>query len=186
MENRMVAKLDNIGSHIRKLRKLQQKTLQDIADVCGYTKSLISKIESGRVVPPVATLVKIAAALNTNISALVAEGNNLDCVFIPAEREGVKPMPTLSGYSILPLAVELKQKKMQPFLFTARPEDLNDKIHSHLGEEFIFVLNGILEFQVGPDIYTLNPGDSIFFNSLTEHRIVGIRSEYVKYLDIFN
>ena len=139
----MKAELDNIGGHIRKLRKLQQKTLQEIADICGFTKSLLSKIESGKVVPPVATLVKIASALNTNVSALVAEGDDLDCVFIPAERNGSRSMPTLSGYSILPLAVELKQKRMQPFLFTARPEDLHDKIYSHVGEEFIFVLEEI-------------------------------------------
>ena len=49
----MKAELDNIGGHIRKLRKLQQKTLQEIADICGFTKSLLSKIESGKVVPPV-------------------------------------------------------------------------------------------------------------------------------------
>ena len=182
----MVVKNDNIGSHIRKLRKLQQRTLQDVADNCGFTKSLLSKIERGRFVPPVATLVKIASALNTNVSALVAEGDKIDCVFIPAGRDGAEPVPTVSGYSILPLAVELKQKKMQPFLFTARPEDLNDKIHSHLGEEFIFVLEGVLEFQVGPDTYTLNPGDSIFFNSVAEHRIIGVHSPHVKYLDIFN
>jgi transcriptional regulator with XRE-family HTH domain len=182
----MVAKIDDIGIHIRKLRKLQQRTLQDVADNCGFTKSLLSKIESGRVVPPVATLVKIASALHTNISALVADGKNLDCVFIPSERNGVKSLPTVSGYSILPLAVELKQKKMQPFLFSARPEDLNDKVHSHLGEEFIYVLEGVLEFQVGLKVYTLNPGDSIFFYSVVDHRIVGVSSPYVKYLDIFN
>ena len=58
-----------IGRHIRKLRKLQHRTLQDVADNCGFTKSLLSKIEGGKVVPPVATLIKIASALHTNISA---------------------------------------------------------------------------------------------------------------------
>jgi transcriptional regulator with XRE-family HTH domain len=50
---------------------MQQMTLQDVADICGFMKSLLSKIESGKTVPPVATLVKIARALNTTISTLV-------------------------------------------------------------------------------------------------------------------
>jgi transcriptional regulator with XRE-family HTH domain len=176
----------NIGKNIRKLRKLQHRTLQDVADNCGFTKSLLSKIESGTVVPPVATLIKIASALHTTISGLIAEGENSDCIFIPGIKEGREPLPTESGYSILPLAVELKHKRMQPFLITARPEDLNDKIHSHEGEELIFVLEGILQFQVSSEVYTLNPGDSIFFNSVVEHRITGILSPCVKFLNIFN
>ncbi len=182
----MVSKIDNIGIHIKKLRKLQQRTLQDVAESCGFTKSLLSKIERGRIVPPVATLVKIASALNTNISALIADGNDMDCIFIPADQDESHQVLTESGYSILPLAVEFKQKRMQPFIFTARPEEINDKIHSHLGEEFIYVLEGTLEFQVGSRVYTLHTGDSIFFNSIVEHRIVGIPTDHVKYLDIFN
>jgi transcriptional regulator with XRE-family HTH domain len=176
----------NIGVHIRKLRKLQHQTLQNVADRCGFTKSLLSKIEGGKVVPPMSTLVKIACALNTNIASLMADGEAIDCVFIPAGHNGIEPTPTVSGYRILPLAVEFKQKKMQPFLFTVRPEELQDKAHSHTGEEFIYVFEGVMEFRVGTRNYTLGPGDSIFFNSINEHYILAVLSEQVKYLDIFN
>jgi transcriptional regulator with XRE-family HTH domain len=176
----------NIGVHIRKLRKLQHQTLQNVADRCGFTKSLLSKIEGGKVVPPMSTLVKIACALNTNIASLMADGEAIDCVFIPSGHNGIEPTPTVSGYRILPLAVEFKQKKMQPFLFTVRPEELQDKPHSHTGEEFIYVLEGVMEFRVGTRDYTLGPGDSIFFNSVNEHFILNVRSDQVKYLDIFN
>ena len=174
-----------IGSHIRLLRRLQRLTLQNVADKCGFTKSLLSKIETGVVVPPMSTLVKIAGALNTNIAALMTEGDRLDCVYIPAEG-GDKPVPTESGYAIVPLAVELKEKKMQPFIFSIRPEDLSDKANSHLGEEFIFVLEGSMEFRVGEKTYTMRPQDSIFFNSLREHYISKVLTEQVKYLNIFN
>jgi transcriptional regulator with XRE-family HTH domain len=177
---------ESIGSHIRRIRTLQQRTLQDVADECGFTKSLLSKIEHGRVVPPIATLVKIAESLNITIAALMAEGDSLGSVFIPAKQEGITPVPTESGYSIVPLAVELKNKKMQPFLFIVRPEELNDKIHSHVGEEFIYILEGVMEFQVGSNIYTMHPGDSIFFDSLREHHIISVLSDQVKYLNIFN
>lgn len=132
------------------------------------------------------TLVKIAGALSTNIADLMAEGDNIDCVFIPSDHAGLEPVPTVSGYRVLPLAVEFKQKKMQPMLFTIRPEDLNDKVNSHLGEEYIYVLEGTMEFRVGSKAYTLHPGDSLFFNSVNDHHITQVLSEQVKYLNIFN
>ena len=174
-----------IGSHIRRLRRLQRLTLQNVADKCGFTKSLLSKIETGAVVPPMSTLVKIAGALGTNIAALMTEGDKLDCVFIPANH-GIKPVPTESGYAVLPLAVEFKKKKMQPFIFMIRRQDLSDKANSHLGEEFIFVLEGSMEFRVGETTYSMGPKDSIFFNSISEHYISKVNSSRVVYLNIFN
>ena len=174
-----------IGSNIRRLRRVQRLTLQNVADKCGYTRSLLSKIETGKVVPPMSTLVKIAGALNTNIAAIMAEGERLDCVFIPADK-GKKPVPTESGYAVLPLAVDFKEKKMQPFIFSIRREDLSDKANSHIGEEFIFVLEGSMEFRVGDKTYTMNPRDSIFFNSIGEHYISKVLTDQVVYLNIFN
>ena len=174
-----------IGSHIRRLRRFQRLTLQNVADKCGFTRSLLSKIETGKTVPPMSTLVKIAGALNTNIASLMAEGDHLDCVFIPA-KSSEKPVPTESGYAVLPLAVEFKEKKMQPFIFTIRREDLSDKPNSHLGEEFIFVLQGSMEFRVGEKTYKMGPKDSVFFDSLREHYISKVLSVQVVYLNIFN
>ncbi|MDR1971813.1 MAG: XRE family transcriptional regulator [Treponema sp.] len=174
-----------VGVHIRKLRKIQAMTLQNVADKCGFTKSLLSKIEGGKVVPPMSTLVKIAGALNTNIADLMAEGDNLDSVFIPAKAE-TQPVPTESGYAVIPLAVEFKQKKMQPFIFSIRPEDLNDKVNSHLGEEFILVLEGSMEFRVGEQVYTLHSRDSVFFSSIRDHYVSKVLSDQVVYLNIFN
>jgi transcriptional regulator with XRE-family HTH domain len=174
-----------VGAHIRKLRRLQDLTQQNVADSCGFTKSLLSKIEKGRVVPPMSTLVKIAGTLNTNIADLMTEGVRVDSIFIPASQE-TKPAHTESGYEIWPLAMEFKQKRMQPFIITCRPEDLNDKVNSHGGEEFIFVLEGAMEFRVGEETYTMHPRDGIFFNSIKEHNIVKVLADQVVYLDIFN
>lgn len=174
-----------IGDHIRRLRRYQQLTLQNVADKCGFTKSLLSKIETGKVIPPVSTLVKIAEELGTNVAALMTEGKNYDCVFIPAA-ENVKSVPTESGYAVLPLAVEIKDKKMQPCIISVQAKDLSDKPNSHLGEEFILVLEGSMDFHVGKITYTLGPKDSIFFNSIREHYIAKVHSDKVVYLNIFN
>ena len=185
-DDRVASEKINIGSYIRKLRKLQQRTLQDVANQCGYTKSLLSKIENGRVIPPVSTMVKIASALNTTVAALMERGNIVDCVYTPASQQDLMAVATESGYCITPLAVEFKKKRMQPFFSTIKAEDLNDKVNSHLGEEFIYILKGSMEFQVGEKKYILRPGDSLFFNSIEDHLILRVLSKEISYLNVFN
>jgi transcriptional regulator with XRE-family HTH domain len=51
-----------LGKRIRYFRKVQRRTLSDIAQMCGFTNSLLSKIENGKTTPPVSTLIKIANA----------------------------------------------------------------------------------------------------------------------------
>lgn len=52
-----------LGHVIRRIRKQQMRTLDEVASACGFTKSLLSKIEKGHTSPPVATLTKIAKHL---------------------------------------------------------------------------------------------------------------------------
>ena len=78
----------NIGNRIRRLRREQQRTQQAIADACGFSKSLLSKFESNKVMPPVATLVKIAEAMGTKVSALIESDQDVHTVYTtPAEVE---------------------------------------------------------------------------------------------------
>lgn len=63
----------HIGDRIRTLRVTQDKTLQDIAGASELSRSMISKIENNKTVPSVATLVKIAKVLGTNVSSLLEQ-----------------------------------------------------------------------------------------------------------------
>ena len=53
-----------IPARIRSLRKLQQRTLTEIAGGCGLSVCMLSKIESGKTRATIATLNKIADALD--------------------------------------------------------------------------------------------------------------------------
>ena len=63
----------HIGDRIKTLRVTQDRTLQDIAGASELSRSMISKIENNKTVPSVATLVKIAKVLGTNISSLLEQ-----------------------------------------------------------------------------------------------------------------
>ena len=176
----------SVGAHIRTLRRLQEKTLQNVADTCGFTKSLLSKIESGKIIPPVGTLVKIAKALNTTISALLAEGNGNECVFTSADDVHNALVKTENGDGIMPLAVEFKLKAMQPFIYFVKREDIGNKVFSHNGQEFMYIIEGKMQFQVGNKTYLMNSGDSIYFSATNDHRIVAVLTRNIRYIAVYS
>lgn len=173
-----------IGGRIRRLRLLQQRTQQEIASACGFTKSLLSKIESDKVVPPVATLVKIAGALGTRISALLEDDGSGNAVREAAEQVVDRMVKTERGYWIYPFASHYQGKRMQPFLFVARKGEVKEHHLAHEGEEFIYVLEGEMVVQVGSSESRLRAGDSIYFDSTQEHQVIPV-SPAATYLNVF-
>ncbi len=185
MSIEVLARHLNIGNRIKTLRVNQNRTMQEVGDQCGLSKSMISKIENNKTIPSVSALVKIAGALGTNISDLMETNGHLTAVVTSRGNAEENLTKTEKGYEIYPYASEYHEKKMQPFLFVARKGETKRHLLTHEGEEFIFVLEGSMKMQVGETEYLLQPGDSLYFNSTEKHGIMP-ESEQVVYLDIFS
>jgi transcriptional regulator with XRE-family HTH domain len=173
-----------IGERVRHLRRQQNRTQQQLADATGFTKSLVCKIEKGNVIPPVATMVKLASALGVPMSALLAETDDQTTIFAPADKTRTGMTRTENGYSIFPFAASFGSKRMQIFLFEARRGEVKSHSVTHDGEEFIYVLEGGMQFTVGPTTFAMHPGDGLFFRSSEPHGFQPT-SDVVRYLDIF-
>ncbi len=165
------------------MRQSQQRLLRDVAGRCGFTVSLLSKIESGKVNPPVATLAKIAMALGVQIGDLLTDAPARATVFVPAsELTRAAPAQTEKGYSFHLIA---GRKLMQPFVFVARRGQIKPGAMTHAGEEFVYVLEGRMKYRVGATTYTLGPGDSLYFDSMHEHDLEPITKQ-VKFIAVFS
>ena len=184
MEDNSTGTAFNIGDRIRILRTSQKQTLQELADNCGLSKSMISKIENNRTMPSVATLVKISLNLGTTISNLMEHDGWAKAIVTSRTEAEEKLIVTEKGYAIFPYATEFHEKKMQPFLFVAKKEEVKSHELSHEGEEFIFIVDGEMKMKVGDTEYILRKGDSLYFNTIYKHGIVPV-SDTVVYLDIF-
>ncbi len=172
----------NFGKRIRHIRRSQQRLLRDVAGRCGFTVSLLSKIESGKVNPPVATLAKIAMALGVQVSDLLTDAPAQAAVFLTAAEMSRTPLTqTDKGYGFHLIA---GQKLMQPFVFVAKRGQIKPGAMTHAGEEFVYVLEGRMKYRVGATTYTLGPGDSLYFDSLHEHDLEPITGQ-VKFIAVF-
>jgi transcriptional regulator with XRE-family HTH domain len=174
-----------LGPRIRLIRLQQSRTLDEIARACGFTKSLLSKIENGHTVPPVATLTKIASALGVRVAALLDETPEDGSVHqaasgITAERF----VRTDKGYSFFAFAGGRRNKAMQPYLFVAERGKVQGDALQHRGEEFVYMLEGTMRYRVGAAEFTLKPGDSVYFDGEEEHDLVPVTAK-VRYLAVF-
>jgi len=175
---------DKVGMRIKSHRLSQNRTIQGLADACGLSKSMISKIENNKAIPSVAALVKIASSLGISVSDLMEKEDVLSAELTTKEEVDENFTYTEKGYGIFPFAPNVHHKKMQPFIFKARRGDVKRHAVTHEGEEFIYVLKGSMHFTVGNVQYELNEGDSLYFNCLEAHGMMPI-SEEVVYIDIF-
>ena len=175
----------DIGKRIRKLRRQQDFTLQEIADKCGFTKSLLSKIENNVISPPVSTLSKIADALGVKIAAFFDEQGHSGPLLVTAEEiNSGKLTKTDKGYFFYAYAAQKQNKAMQPFYFVIRKNEVKRQALSHVGEEFIYVLEGRMKYRIGNIEYTLKTGDGLYFDASDKHDFEAITNE-VRYISVF-
>jgi transcriptional regulator with XRE-family HTH domain len=163
-----------LGRRIASLRAARGMTLDALARATGFTKSYLSKIENARKVPPIGSLSRVAVALETDIARFFDTGAGARdagvCVVRASERRPVVRGGSAFGYDYLSLAYRKHDKKMEPFIFTFPPKIDSHVFFDHGGEEFLFVLKGRIEFQVGGERWVLREGDSLYFDSHIPHR----------------
>ena len=81
------------------MRLRAKKTQQQVADECGISKSLLSKIENGQTASAIATLSKISEALKVPLSWLLDDHEDRDLVLLPRNKRQFKVGDDNMGYS---------------------------------------------------------------------------------------
>jgi transcriptional regulator with XRE-family HTH domain len=178
-----------LGNRVRQTRTARGITLEQLATLTGFTTSYLSKIENRRKVPPIATLARIARALEVDI-AYFFEGERATedetvSVVRANERQPVIRGGTTFGYDYEGLAHTKRNKHMEPFVFTFPSSISKDVSFEHEGEEFVFVLSGRVKFEAGGRSWVLQAGDSLYMDSSIPHRGHSIGGEAKALVIIF-
>jgi transcriptional regulator with XRE-family HTH domain len=175
-----------IGANIRQLRTQARQTLTGLAQAAGMTKSSLSKIETGRISAPISTMMRIADALGVRLAKFFAEPDGSPPYILTRKDKGrvITRDGSRFGYSYQSLALEMQGKLEEPFILTVRPGDPVGRFQ-HGGQEFIYVLSGMLEFTVGADRLTLNEGDSLYFDPAQIHTTKVVGKTRARFLCVF-
>lgn len=158
-----------IGDRIRRLRKRKEVSVRRLANLTGLSPSYVSSLERSLSTPSVASLQKLAAALGTNVPTLLGERPDPQAspLVRPQDRHLLKM--EVPGVKFENLAVV--ETNLQPILVTVSPGAGSTESYRHEGEEFLFMLEGMLEFTLDEVyVYRVGPGDSLTFASDRPHR----------------
>ena len=167
--------IEEIGKRIEYLRKEKGLSLDELSKLTGFDVELLSNIEEDKVQPQLGTLIKLSKALDSAFGRLVSGvGNKLFSITRRDERKVVSRSTSHEGkkqlYTYKSLAPEVKGRHMEAMI--VQLEENPDQENSvHEGEEFIYVLDGVVFLKIGEDTFSLEPGDSVYYLSTTPHLV---------------
>ncbi len=167
--------IKEIGERIKSLREERRLSLEQLSNLTGFDIELLSNIEGNKVQPQLGTLMKLAKALDSAFGRLISGvGDKHYSVTRKGEQKVVSRSTSQKGkrqiYTYKSLAPEVKGRHMEA-LIVQLEQNPDDKMSVHEGEEFIYVLDGIVSLKIGDDIFELDRGDSVYYLSTTPHLV---------------
>ena len=166
----------NVGEFLRALRTSRGWTLRELSERCNLSVSFLSQVERGLSSLSITSLDSICEALGISLSDLFSNYRNTeDTVSLsvkPAEiiKATERPFIQISSASIKYqfLSGEFPERLFE-ILIGEIPPNYHYPPVAHDGEEFGYVLEGVLKLKIGEEIYELGPGDSYHFLATTPH-----------------
>lgn len=168
----------NIGTKIKSVRESKQITIEELAEGSRLSVEQVRNIESDTNVPSLAPLIKIARALGVRLGTFLDDNENLGPAVsrkntaaesIHTSNAGAK---TSTHNNFFALAPQKSGRAMEPFFIEINAvDDGTLETSAHEGEEFIYVLEGVLKIIYGQNTYILEEGDSIYYDSIVEHLV---------------
>lgn len=176
-----------LGQVVREFRKRAAVGISELALRAGLSPGMISKIENGAISPSLASIRALARALQVPVTSLFREFDEItDATFVRAgegtlvHRDGlsiaheyrVLGQTTAKGIAVEPYLMSYNEgSRVVPFLHRA-------------GTQFIYVLEGRLNYRHGNKTFLMSVGNSLLFQADVPHGPEELLSTPVRYLSV--
>ncbi|NTV90407.1 MAG: helix-turn-helix transcriptional regulator [Clostridiales bacterium] len=179
----MNEKVKDIAARIKGLRLLSGISEKEVAEKLLVSVSEYQKFETGEDDIPISILYELADFYGVDLTeVLTGVSPKLRDVCFVKKGEGLK-IERYDQYDFQSLAYKYANRKIEPMLVKLDP--LKDpQLVSHNGQEFNYCLEGKMKVVIGTEEYLLEPGDSLYFNSITPHKMLALEDKPAKFLTI--
>ena len=159
----------DLGARIRARRLARHETLRELAAEAAVTESFLSQVERGVASPSIASVQRIARALDTSIAELFAADEGAGTVVRVHDRRKIVYQGLGAVDEFLTRGTD---GRLQVIYTTIQPGGgTGDEAYTHdSDEEVVVVLEGSLDLWVGPEHYRLESGDAVTHSSRVPHR----------------
>ena len=175
------------GNNIKEIRKYKGYSKEKLAEIIGRDKEYIISLEEKDEEASVSELLKISAALETDISALIYGKEFNEGGITVTRPETRRVVERRKRHKYESLAPDYSGRHIEPFLVEVfEQDDKNLEFSSHDGEEFHYVIKGSLKIIVDNQEFILNQGDSLYFDSSLDHALNAIGGNAEILVSIYN
>jgi len=160
-----------IGARLKHARILAGVMMRELAAMVDCTESMISKIESSRVMPSLPMLQRIVDALGRDLSSFFGSDPSSPGVILRNGERPIVPIDPIRAGS------KVTYERLVPFgagnllegnIHVVEPNGAKQDPITHQGETLGFIIEGRIELTIESTTYQLKVGDSFFFkNHLT-------------------
>ena len=176
-----------IGWRVRSRAREIGLSSSDLARRVGLSKGMISKIENAQVSPSLATMARLARALDIPVTSLF-QGLDEECDAL-FTKNGAGPELSRPGtrtghrYQLLG-SMRGPAKRMEPMVVTLTSEREVFPLYQHPGTELLYMLEGVMDYGYGGASYHMTAGDALQFDGQVAHGPVGLDALPVRFLSV--
>ncbi len=171
-----------LGQRLKRMRRERGWTLADVSARTGLAVSTLSKVENNRISLTYNNLARLASGLEVDLAnfftgAAVQDtfGRRVVC------HRGEGQLHETANFGHEYLVAELLHRRMVPICSRVKTRSFEEfgELDRHLGEEFVYVLEGAIDLYVEPDEpFRLRVGDCCYFDARAGHAAISVgRSE---------
>ena len=163
-----------IGREVRAFRKQKEITVAELASMTGLSIGMLSKIENGNTSPSLSTLQTLANSLSVPLTSFFRRFEEQRMAVHTKAGEGVEleREGTRAGhqYNLLGhIGANTSGVIVEPYLITLSEQSDVFPVFQHGGIEAIYMLEGKVDYRHGDEVFSLVPGDTLFFDADAPH-----------------
>ncbi|MGO1398285.1 MAG: helix-turn-helix domain-containing protein [Brevibacterium yomogidense] len=170
------------------MRSARGLTLSELAARVGISRQMLSKIENAQTSASLATVDALAKGLEVPVTSLLRAADfETQAVFAKAGQapETVRRGSNLGHHYQLLGQLMRHHGLFEPLLVTLTEESHPFPLFQHMGSEFVYVLEGIMDYQHQQSTFRMETGDSLLFDSEGIHGPARIITAPVRFLSVF-
>ena len=181
-----------ITTKLKDIRKEKNVTLQELAEAAGVTKGMLSQVENNRTIPSLTVFLNIIKSLHIDINDFFTDfntgGQGSKVIFKKAAQyQSFEKENTIGFHYQRIMSSTIDEYHVDFVLLTLMPNAQRAFVQTD-AYEFKYILKGKVEYTIGEEIFTMEAGDSIFFDATEPHnpKNVGDTEAQLLVLYIFN
>ena len=159
----------NIGAKIKDFRIKKGLTQEELADRSELSKGFISQLERDLTSPSIATLADILQCLGSDLCTFFQEEKEEQIVF--HEADYFEKLDSELHNKIEWIIPNAQKNMMEPIRLTLEPGGTTYPDNPHDGEEFGYVLSGVIYICLGTKRYKAKKGETFYFKANSTHYI---------------